>query len=122
MQAPDPVAKGTLMRPPRSPQRADDLAVVRPAQTIDDSGQPHCADHATFHPGCAVCKRACANFQPYPLRPGKPVTRSFGFTDDLTESKLRELNPKPSNLYQDDPDFSLSLSILRLLRRLIWPF
>jgi len=68
------------------------------------------------------CQRARAAFLPYPVRPGKPVTRSYGFKDDLTEAKLRALDPKVSNLYADDTEFSLSLSVLRFLKKLIWPF
>lgn len=35
---------------------------------------------------------------------------------------MRSINPKITNLYADDPDPSLSLFLLRLLRGLIWPF
>ena len=87
-----------------------------------NQGQPHCADHPHFHPGCATCSKARANAEPYPLRPEKPLPRSFGFKDDLTEAEIRSLNPRLTNLYADDPDPSLSLHLLRLLRRLIWPF
>jgi len=98
------------------------MEVVRPGRAIEDPEQHHCADHAYFHADCAVCKRARANFRPYPMRETKPVARSFGFTDDLTEEKIRALDPKPGNLYADDPEFSLSLSVSRFLLRLIWPF
>jgi hypothetical protein len=102
------------------------MEVVRPGKTIHDPRQPHCGDHGYFHADCETCKRACANFQPYPVRKSKAVSRSFGFNDDLTEEKIRALDPKADPfsgpLYSDDPDFSLSLSVLRFLRRLIWPF
>jgi hypothetical protein len=122
MERPDPEDKGVLLRPVRSPHGSAEMEVVRPGRTIGDPGQHHCADHATFHADCVVCKRACANFQPYPMRKTKPVARSFGYTDDLTEEKIRALDPKPGNLYADDPEFSLSLSVVRFLLRLIWPF
>lgn len=96
------------------------------AMRLTDPVEPHCAEHERFHADCAVCKRACANFQPYPMRNGKAVSRSFGFTDDLTEEKIRALDPKAAAfsgpLYGDDPDVSLSLGVLRFLWRLIWPF
>lgn len=95
---------------------------MEPSQTIEGADQHHCADHARFQPDCAVCKRACANFQPYPVRKTAPVARSFGFKDDLTAEKLRALDPKMTDLYADETDFSLSLSTLRFIRRLIWPF
>ena len=115
-------AKGTLIRLRRAPHGAADLEVVRPATVIEDTGQHHCAEHASFHAGCATCQQACANFLPYPVKPGKAVSRSFGFTDDLTEAKLREISPKVSNLYADEREFSLSLGVVRFLVRLIWPF
>jgi hypothetical protein len=110
-----------LVRALRSPQGRADLEVVRPV-VIEDPNQPHCGDHGWFHAACATCQRARANSLPYPVRPGKPVTRAFGFKDDLTAAKLRELSPRASNLYADDPEFSLSLSVVRFLMRLIWPF
>jgi hypothetical protein len=122
MELPDPTSKGTLLHPVRSPNRSAELEIARPGKTIDDPGQPHCGDHGYFHADCETCKRACANFQPYPVRKGLPALRSFGFNDDLTEEKVRALDPKVRNFYSDDPDFSLSLSVLRFLGKLIWPF
>jgi hypothetical protein len=122
MEGRPPNAPGSVIRPPQSPRGPADLAVVSPPVTIDDPNQHHCADHARFHPDCEVCKRACANFRPYPVRYEEKVSRSFGFKDDLTESKLRELDPKLTNLYADDSEFSLSLTVIRFLFRLIWPF
>ncbi len=89
---------------------------------LPDPGEAHCADHVPFRSECAVCQRARANFEPYPIDKSKPVARSFGFEDDLTEEKLRALNPKLGNLFKDEAEFSWSLSVLRVLRRLIWPF
>jgi hypothetical protein len=122
MDRPGSHPDGTLPHPARPPAAAENLDVDRRASTTDDPRQPHCGDHANFHPNCPTCKQAVANSQPYPVRPNKPATRSFGFTDDLNAENLRKLNPKWTNLYADDPDFSLSLSVLRFLRRLIWPF
>lgn len=124
MKLPDPNSKGVVLRPVRLP--SEELEVVRPGKTIEDPNQPHCADHAYFQAECVVCKRACANFQPYPMLKSKPVSRSFGFTDDLTEEKLRALDPKPNpfsgSLYRDDPEVGLSLGVLRFLWNCIWPF
>ena len=124
MESSDSTSKGVVLRPVHLQSEA--LEVVHPGKTIPDPGQPHCAEHSYFHSECAVCKRASANFQPYPMRKSKPVSRSFGFTDDLTEEKLKALDPKPDpfsgSLYGDDPDAGLSLSVLRTLWSLIWPF
>jgi hypothetical protein len=105
-----------------SPDPASKHAMQRPANTIADPNQPHCADHANFHSECVVCRRACANFQPYPMRKSKPVSRSFGFTDNITEEKLRALDPKFNDIGAGDPEYSLSFVVLRALWRLIWPF
>ena len=75
-----------------------------------------------FIPDCPVCKRARANFQPYPMKKSEPVARSFGFTDNLTEEKLRALDPKFGDVRAGDPEYGLSFVLLRILRRLIWPF
>jgi len=60
--------------------------------------------------------------QPYPMRKSKPVSRSFGFTDNITEEKLRALDPKFNDVSAGDPQYSLSFVVLRTLWRLIWPF
>ncbi len=102
------------------------IAARTSPRTLDDPRQPHCADHAQFKAGCAVCKQACANVQPYPVRKTSPATRSFGFTDDITESKLRR--PETSRFIgtsgspDTDVEVSLSLGLLRFLLRLVWPF
>ena len=80
----------------------------------NEPGNAHCAVHPQFTQGCPVCRQARANFEPYPIRASKPVTRSYGFTDDLTEAKLDALTVKEAP--------SLSLVVLRFLLRLIWPF
>ena len=83
---------------------------------------PHCGKHGHFAEGCPACARAKAAFEPYPVRRNAEPTRSFGFKDDLTAEKLRALNPKLTNLYADDQEFSLSLMVMRFLKKLIWPF
>ena len=85
-----------------------------PLKALKEPSQAHCADHPHFTQGCSVCRQARANFEPYPVRATKPVTRSYGFTDDLTEAKLSALSE------EETP--SLSLVVLRFVLRLIWPF
>ncbi len=120
MELPEPAPKGVVLRPIHL--RSEALEIVRPGKMVPDPQQPHCADHAYFHSECVICKRACANFQPYPVRKDKPVSRSFGFTDNITEEKLRGLDPKMGDVSPGDPEFSISFVLLRALLRLIWPF
>jgi hypothetical protein len=120
MELHDPAAKGIALRPIRL--RDEALDVVHSGTTIADPNQPHCADHAHFHADCVVCQRALANSQPYPMRKGKEVSRSFGYMDNITAEKLRALNPKMSDVHAGDPEYSLSFVLLRTLLRLIWPF
>jgi hypothetical protein len=84
--------------------------------------QPHCADHSQFVAGCVVCKQARANFQPYPVSKMAASERSFGFTDDITESKLRGPASMREPFASSEPEVSLSLAAIRFLLRLIWPF
>ena len=72
---------------------------------------------------CAVCQRARANFLPYPARVQKPLPRSFGYTDELSEEKLR-VPGRGDNRFASgsDAEFNLSLAAIRFLLRLIWPF
>jgi hypothetical protein len=91
----------------------------------DHASSAHCAAHARFIAGCPVCRQAKANFQPYPVRPSPPASRSFGFTDKLTTHTVRSMTPPPSRYGYDtgeDAEFSLSLAVIRFLLRLIWPF
>jgi hypothetical protein len=83
-------------------------------KALKEPNPAHCADHSHFTQGCPVCRQARANFEPYPVRPSRPVTRSYGFTDDLTEAKLSAMDAEENE--------SLSLVVLRFLLRLIWPF
>jgi hypothetical protein len=87
---------------------------AEPLKALKEPSQAHCADHSHFTQGCPVCRQARANFEPYPVRASRPVTRSYGFTDDLTQAKLDALDA--------DEDDSLSLVVLRFVLRLIWPF
>jgi hypothetical protein len=85
-----------------------------PLKALEKPIQAHCADHSSFTSGCPVCRQARANFEPYPVRPSRPVTRSYGFTDDLTQARIDALDAEESP--------SLSLVVLRFVLRLIWPF
>lgn len=102
--------------------QSETLDVARLRADVPGGQQPHCADHRTFHSECAICQRALANVQPYPIRKDKPVSRSFGFTDNITAENLRALDPKMRDVRAGDPEYSLSLVVLRALRRLVWPF
>jgi hypothetical protein len=91
----------------------------------DQASSAHYAAHARFAEGCAVCRQARANFEPYPVRPSPPDSRSFGFTDKLTPDNIRAMAPPPSRYGFDtseDVEFSLSLAVIRFILRLIWPF
>ena len=84
----------------------------------------HCAKHTHFVEECAVCKQAQANFLPYPVRAIKPLPRAFGYTDNITEDKLRgpaHSRSRAGNSGSDE-EFNLSLTAIRLLLKLIWPF
>jgi hypothetical protein len=88
--------------------------------------EPHCGQHGSFVEGCAVCRRARANFLPYPIRPSEPpLPRSFGFTDNITEKKLRGPAYRNRRLTFDsdsEVEVSLSLTAIRVILRLLWPF
>jgi len=86
---------------------------------------PHCGQHGRFVEGCAVCRQARTNSLPYPIRPSRPLPRSFGFTDNITEQKLGASAYRGSNPTIDsgsDEEVSLSLIAIRFILRLIWPF
>jgi hypothetical protein len=92
-------------------------------KALKEPNPAHCADHSHFTQGCSVCRQACANFEPYPVRPSRPVARSFGFTDNLTEAKIDAMSTSRSEEeIFDEPELSLSLIVLRFVLRLIWPF
>ena len=86
----------------------------------------HCAHHARFIEDCAVCKRARANFLPYPVQSQKPLPRSFGYTDNISEEELRSPAGRNPNFTVvsggDGGEFNLSLMAIRFILRLIWPF
>jgi hypothetical protein len=126
MRIPGDASSSELIVPERS------VAPALPsAQTLDDPRQPHCADHPHFTASCPVCKQACANMQPYPIKRSDPPSRSFGMTGNITPATF----PQPTytgyntslNSYsgldpETDLEVSLSLIIIRIILRLIWPF
>ena len=120
MESRDPASKGIVLRPIRL--RDEALGGARQGRIDAAPVQPHCADHAYFNADCVVCKRALANFQPYPVRKSKEVSRAFGYTDNITAEKLRALDPKMTDVSAGDPGYSLSFVLLRALRRILWPF
>jgi hypothetical protein len=119
MEQPRPASKGVVRRSVRDGA----LDEVRDGARLDTTNdRPHCADHAGFQSDCVVCRRACANSQPYPMQKTKPAVRSFGFTDKITKENLQALDPKFGDVGAGDPGYGVSFVVLRVLWRLIWPF
>jgi hypothetical protein len=97
--------------------------------TTTTIGTPHCANHSHFVESCPVCKQACANMQPYPVKKSDPPSRAFGMTGNITPATFAEPNRYRSgwNRYnsldpETDIEVSLSLLVIRFILRLIWPF
>jgi len=111
MRIPGDASSSELIVPERS-----FAAALPSAQTVDDPRQPHCADHSHFVESCPICKQACANMQPYPIKKSGPLPRSFGMTGNITPATF--VDPT----MQAEPEVSLSLTIIRIILRLIWPF
>ena len=97
-----------------------------PAPAIDESRKAHCADHRQFLGSCPVCKQACANFEPYPVRPSPASSaRSFGVTGNITAATFGASATSTGYSMRDseaDAEVSLSLLVIRFILRLIWPF
>ena len=65
-----------------------------PVPREENQPEHHCPVHATFNPACDSCVRARAAFLPYPAAPHATQshsTRSFGFTDQMSEASIHDL-------------------------------
>ena len=126
MKPPNSEARGSPVAPGKTLATQQNRSAQAVLGNSGDTTLPHCSDHPHFLPGCVVCRQARANFEPYPVKKLASSVRSFGYTDDLTEAKLRGA-AGPASTWSSanagaDGEFHLSLAVIRFVLRLIWPF